>query len=399
MAAYHIFKPDDAKAFADKHSGLFGEHSQLTAAEFGDGNLNLVFRVQNDKGSSLIVKQALPYARCVGESWPLTTDRARIEAEVLEQHGRVCPQHTVEVLHFDAELSAILLEDLKAYQILRHELIAGKQFKHLAGQMATYMAQSLFYSSDFYLSGPAKKAAVSRLLNPELCLITEDLFFSDPYCNHERNNIHSAILADAQKLWHDQALQAEVASLKADFLSKPQALLHGDLHSGSIFIKEDNCKVIDAEFGFYGPIGFDLGSLIGNLLLNYVACPGRFAQPQQAAEQEQYLLQQVSTLWQEFSQQFSQLMASECRDAALQNSHYQQQFLQQVLADSLGYAGCELIRRTVGLAHVADLDSISNASLRAQAEQRALALGRQLILQRTGLANISQVLNLVQYLQ
>ena len=99
MTAYHIFTPDDALRFADRHSELFGDHSKLSAVEFGDGNLNLVFRVSNDKGTSLIVKQALPYARCVGESWPLSTDRARIEAEVLQQHGRFWPQHTVDLLH------------------------------------------------------------------------------------------------------------------------------------------------------------------------------------------------------------------------------------------------------------------------------------------------------------
>jgi len=395
MTAYHIFTPDDALRFADRHSELFGDHSKLSAVEFGDGNLNLVFRVSNDKGTSLIVKQALPYARCVGESWPLSTDRARIEAEVLQQHGRFCPQHTVEVLHFEPALSAILMEDLKQYQILRSELVKGKTFAHLASQMATYLAQTLFYSSDFVLSGPVKKAAVARFINPELCLITEDLFFTDPYCNHERNTIHALILPRARQLWQDEALQAEVAALKADFLSKPQALLHGDVHSGSIFINADNCKVIDAEFGFYGPIGFDVGSLLGNLLLNYVACPGLFA-PEQAEQQQAYLLAQVRELWQQFAAQFSQLMASETQDSALQNSRYQQHFLQQVLADSLGYAGCELIRRTVGLAHVADLENITDAKKRAEAELRAIELGRALIMQRAKLVQMDAVLTLVQ---
>ena len=92
-------------------------------------------------------------------------------------------------------------------------------------------------------------------------------------------------------------------------------------------------------------------------------------------------------------------MASETQDSALQNSRYQQHFLQQVLADSLGYAGCELIRRTVGLAHVADLDSISDSDLRAKSERKALQLGRELIMQRRELSNIDQVLTLLRYLK
>lgn len=395
MAEYHTFSTEDAMRFADEHSGLFGDHSKLSCEEFGDGNLNLVFRVSNDKGTSLIVKQALPYARCVGESWPLTIDRARIEAQVLLKHRKLCPEHTVEVLHYDAEQAAILMEDLKHYRILRTELISGKQFAHLAPQMASYLANTLFYTSDFALTGPNKKQQVGKFLNPELCLITEDLFFTDPYCNHERNNIHSEIRQQAQQLWHDEALQAEVAQLKADFLSKPQALLHGDVHSGSIFINEENCKVIDAEFGFYGPIGFDVGSLIGNLLLNYLGHFGLTQDTDARQQQQDYLVSQIQRLWQEFSARFTQLMSNECREPALQNSLYQQRFMQQVWADTLGYAGCELIRRTVGLAHVADLDSISDSTVRGTCEAKALQLGRDLIMQRYSLANMSQLMQLL----
>ena len=39
----------------------------------------------------------------------------------------------------------------------------------------------------------------------------------------------------------------EVAKLKFDFMTHAQALIHGDLHTGSIFIKEDSTKVIDAD--------------------------------------------------------------------------------------------------------------------------------------------------------
>ena len=397
MSDYHIFTADDAKHFALSHTDAFRDSDQLEAEEFGDGNLNLVFRVKNQHGRSLIVKQALPYARCVGESWPLTIDRARIEAEVLLRHGRLCPEHTVQVLHYDASLAAILMEDLGQLEILRSALVAGKQFPLLASQMAIYLARTLFHTSDFVLNGLQKKTEVGRFLNPELCLITEDLFFTDPYCNHERNNIHQAIVPQARELWHDDALQAEVARLKADFLSKPQALLHGDVHSGSIFVSTEQCKVIDAEFGFYGPIGFDVGSLLGNLLLSYA---GQFGLQEDAAAREQqqtYLLEQIATLWQGFASEFSQLMQTQTKESSFASSSYQSSFLQQVLADSIGYAGCELIRRTVGLAHVADLEQIRNEPQRARCERFALALGRQLILQRYGLTTIQQLLTLVRH--
>ena len=48
------------------------------SAEVGDGNLNLVFIVKGAAGG-VAVKQALPYVRLVGESWPLPLSRAHYE--------------------------------------------------------------------------------------------------------------------------------------------------------------------------------------------------------------------------------------------------------------------------------------------------------------------------------
>jgi 5-methylthioribose kinase len=43
------------------------------------------------------LKQSLPYVRCVGEGWPLSQDRARIEAEALQLEQKLCPEHVPEV--------------------------------------------------------------------------------------------------------------------------------------------------------------------------------------------------------------------------------------------------------------------------------------------------------------
>lgn len=396
MAGYQRFSPEQAAIFANDHSELFGEHSQLSCQEFGDGNLNLVFRVKNQFGTSLIVKQALPYARCVGESWPLTLDRARIEAEVLLIHAKIVPEHTVEVLHYDASQAAILLEDLGDLQILRHALIAGKQLPLLADHISTYLAQTSFYTSDFALDGPFKKARTAQFLNPELCLITEDLFFTDPYCNHERNQFDAALKPLVTALWFDDALKAEVAELKAKFESSTQALLHGDLHTGSIFVDKNTTKLIDAEFGFYGPIGFDLGGFIGNLLLNYCALPGLLSDAGRRRSQQQYLREQLLATETLFSQKFLALAARETKDLALQNELYQQRFVRQVLQDALGYAGTELIRRIIGLAHVADFTKITDKKLKNQCETNAIQLGRKLILQHRQLSSIATVLGWLQ---
>ena len=56
--------------------------SQWRGREVGDGNLNLVFIVESE-ASAVVVKQALPYVRLVGESWPLPLKRSFFEYHAL----------------------------------------------------------------------------------------------------------------------------------------------------------------------------------------------------------------------------------------------------------------------------------------------------------------------------
>lgn len=392
MSRYYTFTAADAVEYARQFGQIADPLTLVTADEIGDGNLNLVFKIRDAAGvSRVIVKQALPYVRCVGESWPLTLDRARIEAQTLLTHSQFCPQHTVNVLHHDAELAVMVQEDLSDHHIWRSELLAGKHYPQAAGQLAEYLAQTLFHTSDFYQSAQAKKAAVSCYTNPELCQITEDLFFTDPYIDHERNNFDPALLADVLALRQDNTLKVAVASLKHRFLSKAEALLHGDIHSGSIFVAEGRLKAIDAEFGFYGPIGFDVGTALGNLLLNYCGLPG-LAGPRDAAAGREQRLKDVHILWQTFASRFVALSQQKAQDLALATEGYVQQFLQQVWQDAIGYCGTELIRRTIGLAHVADLDSIADEEMRQACQRHALSLGRTLILAAPSISNINDLI-------
>ncbi|MFP1727700.1 S-methyl-5-thioribose kinase [Lonsdalea quercina] len=387
MSQYRTFHADDAVAYARQYGGVAEAHTLVAAEEIGDGNLNLVFKIRDTQGvSRVIVKQALPYVRCVGESWPLTLDRSRIEAETLLTHARFCPQHTVAVLHYDPELAVMVQEDLSDHRIWRNELVAGRHYPQAASQLGEYLAQALFHTSDFYQPPHDKKAAVSRFTNPELCQITEDLFFTDPYIDHERNQFEPELLPNVLALREDRALKRAVAALKHGFLAKAEALLHGDVHSGSIFVAEGKLKVIDAEFGFYGPIGFDVGSALGNLLLNYCGVPGLLgAEAAKTARSQR--LEECVTLWRTFAERFTVLCAEQGREPALAADGYAELFLRQVWQEAVGYCGSELIRRTIGLAHVADLDSIADKQARLTAKRHALALGRALIVEAGDIAD------------
>ena len=393
MPSYQIFTPAIAQDFANEHSDLFGLHSKLTTVLLKESRQNLVFRVKNQFGRSLIVKQALPYHHAAGPQTPLTVDRARVEAEVLQRQRNIAPDQVVEILHFCKEQSAILMEDLHDHQQLHKALVVGRELPNLATQLAEYLARSSFYSSDFAQSSAVKRAGMARFLNPELCQITEELAFTDPYGNHSRNNVAPALRDAARSLWQNEAIKTAVATLKLQFTSNPQALIHGDLQCSSIFVNDNSVKVTDAEFGCYGPIAFDLGRLIGSLLTVYFSIPALI--PTIALRQQQYILGEIRQLWLHFADVFLQLAHQETRDLSLQSMDCQRNFVSRIQHDAIGYAATELIRRVIGMESIRELRQSKDEQASTLAQNQMLQVAEQLLLQYPQFQHIDEVVTLV----
>lgn len=381
MSAYHPLTEQEAIEIARRVAEVFPEDAQLSCREIGDGNLNLVFHMTDEKsGRSLIMKQALPYAKVVGESWPLTLDRARIESEALILEGKHAPGLVPKVYAYDPELALTIMEDLSDHVIMRRGLIEGGRYPKFAEDISTFLANTLFYTSDLGMNQQEKKLQAGRFINPELCKITEDLIFDDPYTVSANNNYEPAIEDEAEALRTDAALHFEAALLREKFLTQGQALLHGDLHTGSIFIRPDSTKVIDPEFAYYGPMGFDIGAVIGNLLLNFAGQAHWQADEASRESYRSYLLETITDVWTLFERKFRALWEQANVDRlARTTAGYQDDYMRRLLQDTIGYAGCKMIRRIVGLAHVADIDRIPDAAVREQAQRMALRIGKALV--------------------
>ena len=350
---------------------LFPEDSVLQCKEIGDGNLNLVFHVTNQNGKGIIIKQALPYAKVVGESWPLTLKRATIEKNALLQSARVCPDLVPKVYFSDESLAITVMEDLSHLQIVRSGLINGERYPLLAEHIGEYLAKTLFYTSDFGLNQQDKKLLQQNFVNPELCKITEDLVFTDPFYPSETNNFEEELRQEVESLWEDSKLHIQVAALKYSFLTRTECLLHGDLHTGSIFASHTETKVIDPEFSFFGPFGFDIGQFFANLLLNALS--------KDEIEVKEGLLRDIVTTWETFSTKFEELWKTNSVEYFTKTEGYLSFVLKQIFEDSVGFAGCELIRRTIGLAHVADLDGIEIKSDRILTKKAAIQIGKYFV--------------------
>ncbi|WP_077617383.1 S-methyl-5-thioribose kinase [Bacillus sinesaloumensis] len=387
QAIYEPLTESTAVALANRLR-LFEEGKVLKCEEIGDGNLNLVFHITDVKNEhGIIIKQALPYAKVVGESWPLSLKRATIEANALLSTADYVPSLVPKVYYTDEALAITVMEDLSHLQISRAGLIEGHNFPLLSEHIGTFLAKTLFYTSDYGLEPTKKKLLVQRFINPDLCKITEDLVFTDPFFDIDTNSFEEQLRTNVEEIWKDTTLKLEVAKLKQKFLTQADALVHGDLHTGSIFASNTETKVIDPEFAYFGPLGFDLGQFIANLLLNAIS---------RDTENREPLYQHIEKTWDVFSTTFSALWKNEAVDSYRDTEGFLEFILEQAFEDAIGFAGCELIRRTIGLAHVADLDGIKDFAVRIATKQQALRLGRELILNRKVIKELGTLRNYVE---
>jgi 5-methylthioribose kinase len=369
--------------------------------EVGDGNLNLVFVVEG-AGTGVVLKQALPYVRLVGESWPLPVRRAFFEHQALRAQSAVVPAHVPKVFHFDETLALTVMAYLTPHIILRKGLIRGTVYPKLADHMATFMAETLFATSDLGQPAAAKKQHMALFCdNTELCRITEDLVFTDPWRMAEGNRWTSPQLDfTAASVRADGPWKRAAQEYKLKFLGEAQALIHGDLHSGSIMVTESETYAIDPEFAFYGPMGFDIGALLGNLYLAYFAQSGHEAKAGARDAYRDWILSTAEQVWTLFDRRFRALwndrhagdafapglFAEGAGPAALKEA--QDAYMRRLFVESLGFAGCKMTRRILGLAHVEDLESIANPDRRAECEKRALKLARAFMVEGQGFADI-----------
>jgi 5-methylthioribose kinase len=200
----------------------------------------------------------------------------------------------------------------------------------------------------------------------------------------------------ARSFRNDGPLKRAAQELKYAFLTHAEALIHGDLHTGSVMVTETETCVIDPEFAFYGPMGFDIGAFIANLLLAWCAQPGHASRQGERAEYRHWIVDQMEVVWNIFSERFSVLWRNRLADGDGGDAYppellksppgLTEEVLEGVLShiwqDTVGFAGLKMIRRILGLAHIEDLESIPNPDLRAACELQALMLARRMLTNR-----------------
>ena len=368
--------------------------------EVGDGNLNLVYTVSSDAGD-IIVKQALPYVRLVGDSWPLPLSRSFYEHEVLVRQAKRDPGSVPQIFYFNKVQAIIAMEMLLPHVILRKKLIAGEYVDGLAQRLGKFCARTAFRGSDLSLQTADKKSDTALFQgNLALMGITESLVFTEPYFAAEMNHHTDGLDPIVRILRSDVEMKTEAQKMLLKFTANTETLCHGDLHSGSVMCTDNETKVIDPEFGFYGPMGFDIGMLISNYLMAYFSQPSH-RESDTLLEYQTWILKVIEGTCEAFQQEFKNLWNSERTGILFPQSMFEDQgdssefalneMLEHIWQDAVAISGIEMHRRVLSLAHNADFEEISDTKKRSQLEARNLMMGRELILNSKTLKNASEL--------
>ncbi len=381
---------------------FFG-NDDFEASEIGDGNLNFVYivkSVQNPK-KALIVKQAVPYLRCVGEEFPLSRERMTYEIRALTKFKKVVPTFIPKLYHTSENMSVVVMQYLSKHQILRYDLIDKKTFPNFSDHISTYLANTLFYTSSLYLQSDDKRELIDQFNNnTELCKLTEDFVFTQAFMESDTNdttNVKDNPLVT--KLFNDMEFKKKVLNLKYKFMTQTDALIHGDLHTGSIMLNEDETYVIDPEFAFVGPFGFDIGALLANMVNNYI----HHHVVSGDQEYKEWLLTTTYEILEMFDEKFFELWDGQKNSALITDGYiddstleqYKSQFLKSILRDSVGFAGCKIARRVFGVAGVEEIRGIKNKNLRNKAEELAIEIARDFVLKYDTIDSVEHIIEII----
>jgi 5-methylthioribose kinase len=171
-------------------------------------------------------------------------------------------------------------------------------------------------------------------------------------------------------------------------------------------VTENDTRVIDPEFAFYGPMGFDIGAVIANLLLAAFAQGGQEKVQGERAAYAGWILQQIPELWNHFVATFSHLVSERTLERSGDLYHprvieptaaanYLKTRFEEIWQDTLGFTSAKMVRRILGLAHVEDMETIADESRRAKCEARALLCAREIILCRSKVTTPGKLVDLV----
>ncbi|BES63824.1 S-methyl-5-thioribose kinase [Gottschalkiaceae bacterium SANA] len=391
---------EGAISYVKKNTSIFGDQEILHATVLAgdsmevDGNANRILRVHSESSEqSVIVKQVLPFIRVAmerGEVLPISMERMRTEIQYMNAANRICESITPEIYAWDQKSGTVVMEDLKKMKILRFELMEGNKFPAFPEKFGSFLGRIAFLTSDLHLDPWEKRTMENYFGASKSNHMWGRFMFDDTVLSNQDNPINPLVREWVDQLYRDESVRREVRVLKSIFNQQQQCLIHTDLHTSNIFISLDEVKVFDSEFAKFGPIGFDLGRLIGSLALNFASLFGLKEWDQAKRKDYQvYLLESIQFLYEAFEASYFGLW----NEIFPQRKAAKERMKAMIFQQTLGFTACTMLARIYDGALCFDFKRIESLEERAKGQRFAIEMAKRLLIRRYEYKDMAQVMD------
>ena len=366
-----------------------------SAEDDGDGFLNFVFRV-SDGNHKLIVKQGLTHGRSTEKDFSLPTDRGRREFDSMKLRKSIVPNLLPDLYFCDDENFVFVTEDVSRLKIIRFQLNKGIMFPKFATQTAEYLAKTLFYTSEYYLDTKDFRELTVHFMNHRM----RDIFDTNAFISKKTAEQVFGQPFDPQyerfikKLVFDPKVVLERYKLRHLFITKGEALVHGDFHTSNVFIDQEEMKVIDMEYTFCGPLSYDIGYMQSHLLSQYASAAFRpFESEEMRKTFQAYILATMRELYLSFCDQFIDCWNQDAKEIYQNIPQLQENFRKTILSEMTGFCGTSNMSRCSAPIGYPEYDIIKNPVQKHNATCLSMFLDNRIIQRHEEYKDIDEFIN------
>lgn len=383
--------------FDDTGLVVVSQVGEGTPEEDGDGYVNYIFRIRTEK-EAYVLKQGRELAR-TGQD-PIALYRNKLEYDSMRIRYAIVPEYTPYLKFQDKENNLFVMEDVSYLKIVRFQFNKNQMFSDLGQKCGECMAKTEFYTSEYYLSREEYRQLQTKFANTQMRRIMEDGAFMDIFHTEIERGLGKEFHDLAQEIMYDSRFETERFKLRRSFMSHADGLIHADLHTSNIFASEDAMKVIDMEFSFMGPFGYDMGYLTGNLISQYcAACFKPFASDKERKEFKAYLLATIKSLFDTYFRTFTQCWEKDAKERYQGAFGLRQSVFDEIMQDAPGYAAIVNWFRCTGEIAYPDFDVIENLEDKRHAQTLSLLIDWQLMFQRYHFVSVDDLIDMILFVE
>lgn len=374
---------------------MIGEGS---AEEDGDGYVNYIFRVHTTE-KNYILKQGTETARVSEQK--MEKYRNKLEYDAMKIHYAIMPDYVPQLYFYDEENNLFVTEDVSYLGISRFQFNKNVVFEDFGKLCGDYMARNEFYTSEYYLDRADYRKLMTKFENTPLRKIMEDGMFLDRFWVEKFDeSLGEGFVDFADQLSNDEAYITELYKLRRSYMSHADALIHADLHTSNIFAADHEIKVIDYEFSFMGPFGYDLGYLTGNLISQYcAACFKDFPSEQDRLEYKAYLLATIKSLYRNYFMTFTACWNEDCKARYKGKTEFRRAIFNEIMIESPGYASMVNWFRAASPINYPDFDVIHDVIDRRLATTLSLLIDWEIMFGRYHYQCVDDLIDAILYVE